>query len=488
MQAFPRLTAVSATKRIAHRGAVVGFLVAMCAMSRPLMAQDARGQGNNGGVRGVVFDSLVMKPVAAARVTLSPGNRSATANRSGEFTFDAVPAGQYTVSYASPLLDSIGLGTIGATLSVTSSRVTNADIATPSLSTLWNARCQSASVLQRAPADSGIVWGTIGDAASDTLLDGATARFQWVDLTPRRTRTLDIERVSRAVTTGANGLYFACGVPLSQMIETVAETPDAASDVVAYAMPDHRIRRIDFLVSTDMNVARLVSSSAATSGLDSASREESLQSRREVARGTATVQGVVVDTLGRPVAGATVNVASADGSVRSDESGRFRLSMMPSGTQTLEVRRIGSLPVSVLVQLRPGQTADLKIALNTATTLAAMTVRGMSPSRAEFEGRRLAGVGHVVGSEILEQRADLLSAFQNVPFVIPKRKGWGVVFDKPLTPFLDGRPTEMDLVTALPPDYFRAIEIIRIPEQVPPQYMSNGGGGVILFWSKNVKW
>ncbi|MGV3708269.1 MAG: carboxypeptidase regulatory-like domain-containing protein [Gemmatimonas sp.] len=460
--------------------------VAMLAVPLLGLAQNASSQGT-GSLRGTVFDSLIMKPVPSALVTLAPGNRSTTANRNGEFSFEALPADQYTISYASPLLDSLGLGTVGVTVDAIAARTVAANIATPSLRTLWTARCTTAGMVQRAPADSGIVWGSIGDARSDTLLDGAIARFQWMDLTPRRTRTLDIARVNVAVPTGPNGLYFACGVPLSQMIETVAETPDAASDVASYAISHHRIRRIDFLVSTDMVVAPVAADSVANAAVDSAVRTADRQPRREYAKGTATVQGIVTDTAGRPVSGATVNVSSAEASVRTDESGRFRLTAMPSGTQTLEVRRIGSLPVSTLVQLRPGKTTEVRVVLNTATTLVAMTVRGMSPARTEFEERRLAGVGHVIGSDILEHRADLVSAMMNVPFVHTTRKGWGIQFNKPLVPFLDGRPTELDLVSVLPPDYFRAIEVIRLPELVPAKYFSNGAG-VILFWSKNVKW
>src|SRR5688500_8688454 len=56
------------------------------------------------------------------------------------------------------------------------------------------------------------------------------------------------------------------------------------------------------------------------------------------------VQGVVVDSTGRPIAYAQVRGPGVDPRI-SDDSGRFRFTMRKAGPLTLEVRRVGFTPL-----------------------------------------------------------------------------------------------------------------------------------------------
>ena len=73
-----------------------------------------------------------------------------------------------------PILDSIGLSGLSAHATV--SEATNeVKLAVPSFATLWRAACGNGTV----PKDSGIVYGTIRDAARGTPVANAVVEIMW---------------------------------------------------------------------------------------------------------------------------------------------------------------------------------------------------------------------------------------------------------------------------------------------------------------------
>ncbi len=99
---------------------------------------------------------------------------------------------------------------------------------------------------------------------------------------------------------------------------------------------------------------------------------------------TATIVGVVVDSAGRAVTGATV-VVDGRARVETGTGGRFRFDSLALGTHTVRVQAIGFTPFSATVSLAAG-TADARIMLSASTyQLPEIVVRRRS-SRLEETG------------------------------------------------------------------------------------------------------
>ena len=102
------------------------------------------------------------------------------------------------------------------------------------------------------------------------------------------------------------------------------------------------------------------------------------------AQQTATIVGVVVDSAGRAVSGATV-VLDGRASVETNTGGRFRFDSLAPGCHTVRVRSIGFTPFSATIRL-PAGTADARVTLSTSTyRLPEIVVRTRS-SRLEETG------------------------------------------------------------------------------------------------------
>ncbi|MDZ7780960.1 MAG: TonB-dependent receptor [Gemmatimonadota bacterium] len=107
------------------------------------------------------------------------------------------------------------------------------------------------------------------------------------------------------------------------------------------------------------------------------------------------VQGRVHDGEGVAVVGAAVRLEASDGTTRSVVSGRlgsFRFPTVPAGAHALEVTALGFAEHTSVVDVEPGETVDLEIALSArAIELEGLSVEAeRSRERARFE--EVAGV------------------------------------------------------------------------------------------------
>lgn len=439
-----------------------------------------------GRIRGTVFDSLLMRPIPRATVTLLTGARTTVADDRGRFSFDSVAVGAQTVAFSTPAFDSLGLGTLGTTVTMHADETVRMTVASPSLHTLASYRCRAEN---RIGPDSGIVWGTVRNERAGPALTAASALFIWYDLNPQAAKGVLINETRREVSVDASGTYFACGLPTDIAIASEGLATNAASGVVQYAIGAARIRRVDLLLSADMVLADTNRSVAA---LDSLAAERP--------RGRAAVRGVVLDTRERPLEGALVSIASADTSVRTDKSGRFLLGRLPAGTHMLEVRHVGSSPATQMVDLESDSVVSVSLQVSNVTTLATVSVRGTNArgaDRVEYEQRRKLGFGYAIEGDALAKRPDIYSALSNFPGLRIERQGFGITalmkgstFKPTCSPgiFLDGMPSDLEFVSGLPPFNYRAIEVYTSGSTVPLQYMTQIGCGAILFWSKNARW
>lgn len=444
-----------------------------------------RNEPSTANVRGEVFDSLTMAPVGNATIWLPGGTQTTTTDRNGRFELDNVPRGKQFIAFSSPGLDSLGLGTLGNQIDVLGDDIP-VRLTTPSFRAVWRLLCSGAE--RASSSDSGIVWGTVRDANTDTRLNGATAGFSWYDMKVGSDKKFAFRELTHQARTDSSGNYYACGLPSDIRISSQATGAKSASGAIEYVIGARRLVRFDLSVSTDMVLQRSIV------GLTTV---DSLAAMR--ARGTATLRGTVRDDKGKVVSSAIITLASVDTSVRSSAAGEFTLTGLPAGSHALQARLIGLGPTSMLVDLRPGQTTTIALAMASVRALAAVNVRAERSAgndKLAFEERRRRGAGYALMEKDFVGRYDIMSMVMGMPRIVPirgrgqpmiginSRRG-GVCMP---AIYLDGLLAEGDQITLYEPKDMRAVEVYNSEFSVPMGFNSRGCG-VILFWSKrNPRW
>jgi hypothetical protein len=214
--------------------------------------------------------------------------------------------------------------------------------------------------------------------------------------------------------------------------------------------------------------------------------------------------GVVRDTLGAPRQGARVTVDGVDGAeATTDADGRFRLTGLPAGSRPVVVRALGYAPQVVNASLRPGRDAEVAVTLARAVRLSLVEVSARRTANAflfaNIARRRRIGLGAFVDSTLIQQSAQLRTAFHRVPFTTVRQLQpgvWGLVTPQgcPMTVAIDGRLTSWDEVVDLPPEYVLMIEVYRRAAQVPIEFQGlleqakfhfAGGCGMAVVWTRS---
>jgi hypothetical protein len=119
-----------------------------------------------------------------------------------------------------------------------------------------------------------------------------------------------------------------------------------------------------------------------------------------VLRGAGGVRGTVQTVDGRPLANAIVGLSATGLAMRTDSAGRFLLAATPTGTWTLAVQALGYAPRQQPVDLVPGDTVALVVALVSARVMDTVQVRANAMARTvlgrnlvDFDERRKMGFG-----------------------------------------------------------------------------------------------
>ncbi|HEU4628547.1 MAG TPA: carboxypeptidase regulatory-like domain-containing protein [Gemmatimonadaceae bacterium] len=216
---------------------------------------------------------------------------------------------------------------------------------------------------------------------------------------------------------------------------------------------------------------------------------------------TGSVAGVVLDSLGAPLAGAQVSIRGLFGRGTTGSDGAFRLVSLPLGDRTLLVRRLGFRPESIAVTIEPGATADVRVHLRPVPQQVAPVVvdadrSSFSGRMRDFNERRRRGIGRFFTAEEIDRRkpqlvSDLLRTLPGVRISSSGAQHVVTFRNQSCTPliWLDGMPASAGY---LDPDLFEphslaGIEIYTGPATVPAELMwMNGAGrcGVIALWTR----
>ena len=320
-----------------------------------------------GTVRGIVHDSLrTQRAVPGATVVLLGANRRATTDDRGRFEFADVPAGDATLAWWTPALDSFALPPVQVAVAVRAVGMTDVRLATPSLATYQRAVCGTT-----LGATDGILLGELRDPNGNAL-PGVAVGARWHE-------TLigvgQAERRQRAALDTANtaGFFALCGIPSDAEFALVAGSDAVASGEVIVALGGNPVMRRDLVAGPWSALAR--------------------------------VRGRIVGPDSQPLAGATLAVAGDTSlMVRTDAEGRFVLDRVPRRTTQFVARAIGHTPtltardlLEIDVELEDLLLPKVPQELSTVT----VTGEPMTAGRLQFETRRERGLGGFVDDSTL---------------------------------------------------------------------------------------
>ncbi|HLV25532.1 MAG TPA: TonB family protein [Gemmatimonadales bacterium] len=215
------------------------------------------------------------------------------------------------------------------------------------------------------------------------------------------------------------------------------------------------------------------------------------------------VRGTVMDTLGRPIAGASVSVGGSHAAY-SDSRGRFMLNRVPVGPARLAVRRLGFRPWQGTVEIEAAPVQEVRVSLRPTsisleTVVVRTTPREVFDSRlAGFEARRTSGGGSYIDRSQIESlsSASLIDVLRRMRGVRITTLGNTMMTrvrirnaSCPPLVFVDGYPAhagEFDLgmveVSSL-----EGVEVYHGMAGIPAQFVSGqteAGCGVVALWSR----
>jgi hypothetical protein len=219
----------------------------------------------------------------------------------------------------------------------------------------------------------------------------------------------------------------------------------------------------------------------------------------------AVLIGRVTDSLGAGLAGAEITLFKSE-SIRAitGDSGEFRLTGLPAGTNVFNVRRLGYQPASFTAALKSGKTHRATFALSvSAQSLPLIAVSDTSRTHwlDQFERRRSTSRGtFITRADILKRTARLGSDIvRTVPGVrvIPGRMGG--LSQVYMNRGAGGRPCVPTMYVHNMPysgvlddfsaDDIEALEVYVGISEIPPELDKNGRGicGVIVVWTRDPK-
>ena len=210
-------------------------------------------------IRGVVFDSLNMRPLAEATVQIAAASgtswvRTYETDSNGTFEFTAVPSGTYLIGFFHASLDSLGLVPPAFRLEVRAGPPMHMGLAIPSARTIALSLCGS-----KALSDStGLFLGYVRGADNSMPRSDAKLVIKWVDLVIQK-KSIAREVSAIEAATGPSGLAAACGVPLATPLLVQGASGSDSSGAFEITLPSSG------LYHRDVFVAPLVRTSVSTS-------------------------------------------------------------------------------------------------------------------------------------------------------------------------------------------------------------------------------
>jgi carboxypeptidase-like protein/carboxypeptidase family protein/TonB-dependent receptor-like protein len=455
------------------------------------------------GAFGIVVDSIHGGVLAGAVVTVSGTNRQGIADSTGKFRIDSIPPGTYQLALFHPLLDSLGLAIGTNPIEFPAGRYAIIAVGTPSPLTLATSFCAP----EKRLTGNGIMIGRVEDADSGEPVPGAKVSFVWSQLEAGKDIGVrHIERL-REATVDATGAYHICGIPDGVKGSARATTASFTTADIPLDFATSPVQILSLHVSKPDTASPppVVAAVDTTKGKAPAVKPDSAAPTKRVAllrSGRATVTGVVYNGAGRGIPAADVTVAGAASKTTTDSTGHFTLRNLPSGTQTLVIKRLSYAETHTPVEISATKPADVIVKLNQAApTLEKVTVTAkweQELKKIGFTDRKKSGLGKYQTREEIESRLpqNITDVFATTPGLQvdytgqePALKSSRSATGGCVNYYVDGIPYKEqspgDINDYMRPTEIEATEVYN-SEETPGEFQSAGSTSctTILIWTK----
>lgn len=358
----------------------------------------------------------------------------------------------------------------------------------PSAQTVVRSICVDSSLTN----SRGLVMGIVRDAATSAPMQDVRVVLMWTGLNIGNTAVVKVPQAT-SVLTAADGTFHACGVPVNTRVTMQARGRTGSSGWIELSVPDNGLTLRDVLLG-ERAVAAAPRPAGVAADTGAAAHPPPL--------GTAVLTGHVTAVDGRPLEGAMVLLLGTRIVARSDAAGAFRLSGLPAGTQSVEIREIGFSPKRFAVDLTPHHQSELAAALDErATVLKSIEVKAKAGSDIPgFNRRRRTGLGYYMDADQLAKQGAITTSdlFRTVPgvqvvwdgseYVVQVTRN-SVTGNCPVQWYIDGSPflsSGDDIDQIVQPQDIAAIEVYKSSAETPMQFQGVGGSpcGTIVIWTK----
>jgi hypothetical protein len=437
---------------------------------------------------GMVYDSLQDEPVRGATVVIAGTTHQTRTDSTGMYKFDvdSLPEGVVTVGFFLPSMDSLGITPPVRQVSIRHGESELLDLGVPSMRTVLRVVCRDSVTEGR-----GMMMGVVSDADTDAPLVGALVVVMWTEMNIGSTSLSKLPKAAHT-TVGAHGNYRLCGLPSGVQLRAQARLGTKQSGWIDITMPPGGVMQRNFLVGEKPKaVAAAPAPPPGATGVEPAAPKP---------LGTAQLTGTVVGADGKPLEGAQVYLVGTAVGARADYRGSFRLTGLPAGTQTVEVRLLSYAPRRFTVDLSPVRESRLAAVLDTrATVLGEIKVEGKAHTDIPgFEDRAKRGFGTFLTRDDIEKRQSILltDIFRTIPGLTVGFDGTNYVVQSARSVgsgcqvqwYLDGSPydnSSNDLDQMLRPDDIEAIEVYKSASEVPVQFQGRDAScGTVIVWTK----
>jgi hypothetical protein len=428
---------------------------------------------------GVVYDSIRMRPLVGAIVRVDTSELFATADDNGRFRIEEIPPGRHYLRVEHPFLDTLTVALRSPVESYAAGATQVAELAVPSEDRFLQLAC-SAAWRNRGPA---ALVGRVREADSGIPAVGAKVSLVWYEVEV----TTSVRRAPRVreATVAPDGSYRICGLP--------AEL-DGKVQVIQGALTSGEIT-----VTFGSNLLYLRNMGLASPVIAQAPSGDSTAGPVSVALGSATLRGVVLNNVGRPLPNARVQLEGTTRVATSRANGEFVLDSLPAGTQNVAVRLLGYAPVEQAVDLVSAQptTVTLRMAefvpVLEQVRVTAQRERGLE--QVGFNRRKRTSNGHFFEEKDFNKNAIMFSdVMRIVPGVrvAPAGNGRSVLVNSRdpngcVNVWVDGTLSQQlepgDVDDFVKPHELAAMEAYS-PSNVPAEFSSRGGGCMtVLVWT-----
>lgn len=372
-------------------------------------------------VMGSIYDSVHAAPLGGAAVLVMGSTRMGFTTDRGIFSVDSIPPGTYRLRIEHPVLDSLGVQFVTDSFTLAENQTETLALAVPSSETLVTVSCPAA---RRRLGPSAII-GRVLDADTDAPVDSVRVSFVWQQLS--LTAGLKSVAVIRDARTDADGVFRICGIPSDVEGTLQAEKARITTSEVKLTFQGQPLIVQGLRIGNAATVAQVRDSAGRAGRAGGAAAP--VFSAPTIQRGQAVLTGKVVAANGQPMSGARVDVRGTEAVAQTGESGEFRLTDLPSGTQTVVARQIGFAPVEVPVNLSTRAPATVTITMSEAaqplSTVVVEAERDRGLEAVGFTQRKRSLSGYfLTGEEIMQRGPNLLTdVFRTVPSLRVVRDG-----------------------------------------------------------------